>query len=292
MSIDLASQAMISKATFYEPTIDNVNKLVEYLASIVGKETSLSSIRQSILKTKWLHREKQLRSRSHVQAAIYFLKYLIKNGKQPFEGEDIKTVIADLIPYISTLDKSEDVSFIVVSTNTLPSTIHYKHAKWLFYKNQLPDARNRYNLDLMVLYVLRLSLEQRVLGFLGIDFVVARNKPVSLTKLLKIVKKLENVKYAEQINWDEIEWVYDWLNHYMHRHLRPYPWVIHQSFEILNSVLESSQIIRNKTTHLSFYASTIVQDEDKLQTEIEKEIVQMTPDAKIQWRNHREILKI
>lgn len=282
---------MIVKTCFEKPNRDNINNMIDYLNLTAKKSLSLSCIRQSILKTKWSERDTKLRDRSQILSAAIFLEYL--NKVENIDNETVKTVIADLIPFIMRLDKNEDTSFLLISTNSLPSTIHFKHAQELFYKNEIPDyEKNNYSLDILVLYAIRLSLEKRVLGFLGIDYITSNKTPVGLSKLFPIIKNLINIKYAEAVKWNEIEWVNNWLNHHMHRHLRPYPWVIHQAFEILNPLLlPSKNTYDNNTQHLSNYASTYVIDEKLFHDELLDKIEKSISSPAITWANNREIVR-
>lgn len=283
---------MILETTFRRPDYKNIVALIKYLISISGGRLKIACIRQNLLKTKWNSKIDTLMARCHLQAAATFLSHLIEKCDPNEYKESVKTTIADILPYIMEFDQNENCSFVLVSTNSLPTGLHYKQVEWLFYKNRLPDeTKNRYHLDLLILYGLRLSLEKRILGFLGIDYLLSHGKPVGLSRILPIVANLKNVVFDPNINWDEIKMVNDWLNHFMHRHLRPYPWVIHQVFEVLNPLLLPGQVSEGNTIYGSAYASTFVKDESKLQTEIELSLRNVFSDLKIQWANRREILK-
>lgn len=287
-----SKRTMILKTTFYNPSIINTETLVNYLNSISGKPLTITCIRQNLFKTKWSSRINVLMNRCHIKAAALYLTHLITEEKSLEFSESIKTTIADIIPYVKELDRNEDCSFILANTNTLPSSQHYKHARWIFYKNRLPDNSNRrYDLDVLVLYALRLSLEKRILGFLGIDYLLSNGRPVGLSKIILIATKLKNVKFDPQINWNEIMMVNNWLNHYMHRRMRPYPWGIHQVFEVLNPFLLSGRISDGDTVYASIYASTFVDDENKLNAEIQDSIKTLIHKSEIQWSYDRDILK-
>jgi|WetSurMetagenome_2_1015567.scaffolds.fasta_scaffold00004_9 hypothetical protein len=282
---------MILKTTYKDPSITNAEALADYLNSISGRGLAITCIRNNIFKTKWSSKDDDLMNRCHLKAAALYLTHLITEGKSNDNSGSIRTTIADLAPCVEQLDQNEDCSFIILSPNTLSSSIHYKHAEWLFYKNRLPeDSNERYTLDVLVLYALRLSLEKRILGILGIDYLIYKNKPVGLSRLIPILERLENVQYDSRIIWLEIKVVNDWLNHFMHRHIRPYPWVIHQVFEVLNPILLPGQLIEGNTKHFSLYASTFVKDEDNLHSEIEEKINSLLPSHEIRWLNKREIL--
>jgi hypothetical protein len=77
----------------------------------------------------------------------------------------------------------------------------------------------------------------------------------------------------------------------MHRHLRPYPWIIYQAFEILNPLLLPSSLVDGNTTHHSFYASTFVIDEDRFHNEVEHGILKAIQNAQIVWKPRSETLK-
>jgi hypothetical protein len=282
---------MILKPTYYNPSQDNINSLIVYLYSLSGRKLSVSFIRQNIFKTKNLAKNYELITRCHLQAAAIYLNHLIINVVPSDYEESVQTTIAEIIPAIRELDQEEDSSFILIATNTLPSSLHYNHAKWIFYKNTLPpEAKRRYEVDILVLYALRLSLEKRILGFLGIESIFSKRKPVSLSRLLPIVVKLKNVKYNSKIKWDEIIIVNDFLNYFMHRHIRPYPWSIHQVFEVLNPFLLPGKITEKNVIYGSIHSSTFVHDESRLQAEIEFRFREEFSDLKIKWLHHRDIL--
>jgi hypothetical protein len=61
-----------------------------------------------------------------------------------------------------------------------------------------------------------------------------KGKNIGLNSLIKLSKELKTVKYSKAVNWTEIEWINIWINHHMHRHIRPYPWVIYQAIELID----------------------------------------------------------
>ncbi|WP_431137974.1 hypothetical protein, partial [Psychroserpens mesophilus] len=79
-------------------------------------------------------------------------------------------------------------------------------------------------------------------------------KNIGLSTLIKVSKGLNSVEYSNKMDWTEIEWVNNWLNHHMHRHLRPYPWIIHQALEVLIPFVDPKEplVKSNRTIH-SFY---------------------------------------
>jgi len=285
---------MVLKKTYKQITEENCRELLTYLWSISGKRLSLTAVRQAIFKTSWKSEEIKHRNRCQVQAAAMYLEYLLEQPWSDKIKNDIKTLIAEVRIFVRDIDPEEDTSFVLLSTNSLPSTIHYMHAEYLFYHNMLPkDTDKRYSIDILVLYAIRLSMEKRMLAFLGIDYVETENGgPVLLSRLFPVIKSLQNIEFDEGVDFDQIKWVWDWLNHYMHRHLRPYPWVIHQAFQVLNPLLLPSNKVTPKTTVYSYYASTVIRDWHVLKNEVETAISQLVPGARIFWRSELELLNI
>lgn len=191
------------------------------------------------------------------------------------------------------LDSNEDTSFIFLSTNTQASAVQFDSAKRLFYNHQIREQyQSNYSTDLLTLYSIRLSLESRVRGLLGIDYATANGKNIGLSTLIKISKGLKSVEYSAKTEWTEIEWVNNWLNHYMHRHIRTYPWIIHQALEILKPfVAPKEPLIKSDRTIHSFSSATYVNDENVLENEIELNLQELYPEVKIRWLNKREIVK-
>lgn len=184
---------------FYNPSKENAKKLLDYLNAVSGKPLAISIIRENIFKVKWRAKENKMRSRCELQAAAIYLTLFLKDESLLNLESNIKTLIAEVVPYIKCIDANEDISFIVASSNTLPSAVHFRLMNQLFYKNSIPkDMSSRYDLDLLVLYGLRLSLEKRILGFTGIDYIYLegetklgkQERPRGLSKLFKVVKDL------------------------------------------------------------------------------------------------------
>ena len=192
------------KSAYANSTKENVELLVEYFQNIAGKTLTVSCRKQNAFKVQWKNEENKLRSRCHLQNAAEYLCSIIENYS---EGQ-IKTVIADIAKYIINLDDNEDVSFIHLSTNTLPSAIHFNIATILFNSHQIREQnQNNYNTDLLVIYSLRLSLENRIRGLLGIDYATNKGKNIGLNRLIKLSKQLKTVRYSKAVNWTEIEWI-------------------------------------------------------------------------------------
>lgn len=276
-------------SVYNDVTKENIEICVDYLHSIGGKELTVTCRKQNAFKTKWITREVILRCRCHVQNAAEYLQSIRDNCSK----SQVKVVIADIAKYIGILDPNEDVSFILGSTNTLPSAIHFDIAQRLFITHQIRDQnQNNYNTDLLTIYALRLALESRLRGLLGIDYATINGKAIGLNSLIKISKDLKSVKYSKDVKWDEIEWINRWINHHMHRHLRPYPWTIYQAIESLKSFVDPKEpFLAESRTVYSFYSATYVENEEVLHKEIESSLKNEYPAIEIAWLASREILK-
>ncbi len=268
---------------------ETLNSLITYFKEISGKPLTTKCKRQNAFKTSWLDKETRLLARCHVQNASEYLEFIREN----INKEQLKTVIADIVDFVRYLDPKEDSSFIILSTNTQPSAIQFDNAKRLFYNHQIrKQYQNNYSVDLLTLYAIRLSLESRVRGLLGIDFATSNGNNIGLSTLIKISKQLKCVEYSKETKWAEIDWVNNWLNHHMHRHIRPNPWIIHQAIEVLKPFVDPKEplIKSNRTIH-SFYSATYVNDESALKNEIELHLKKLYPEVKIRWLKKREIVK-
>lgn len=270
-------------------TNKNLDNLIAYLQEIGGKPLTTSCKRQNAFKTSWLNKENKLLARCHVQNASEYLSFL----REDIKRKQLRTVVADITHFVELLDPNEDTSFIILSTNTQASAIQFDNAKRLFYNHQIRrQYQNNYSIDLLNLYAIRLSLESRVRGLLGIDYATTNRNNIGLSTLIKISKNLKSIEYSEKIKWTEIEWVNNWLNHHMHRHIRPYPWIIHQALEILKPFVDPKEpLIKSDRTIHSFYSATYVNDESALENEIELKLKELYPEVEIRWLNKREIVK-
>ena len=126
---------MISKATFYEPTIENVNKLIEYLTSLVGKEISLFSIRQNIFKTRWLQREKKLRAQYFTKMrTIIFILFSIGTANSYCQPIKYNGVYESKIDDVYSTYIRFYADGIILKTTTESKSIEVIR-KWFNYEN-------------------------------------------------------------------------------------------------------------------------------------------------------------
>lgn len=273
------------------PSID-FDEVTRKLKAIAGKPYKIGFIRKSLLTSEWKEQEQNERARCHVQAALLYLETFVGSIDNPISQEKISATVADLEHIGKVLDGNLKLSNAILSTNTIPSTIHYKHAETLFYSRNIKrEDQSTYALDLLIVYALRLALEKRVNGLLGIDMLMdQKNIPVSLSKKLKMVAGLNQICYDQSVKWDEIRLANEWMNHYIHRQMRPYPWVIYQVFEILNPILLPGKIKYGSKDVSSYYWSTVVLNETLFQKEIISYLENNFPGYSAHWDEKQEVL--
>lgn len=290
----MSEKDKLLKAAFNSPDNKSVQSVIQYLDTIGGKKLKLPFIRQKLFKTSWNGSETRTISRCHLQAAIIYLNHLMSIKQLSDLTKEVKMVIAEIAPYIRELDNEQDTSFIIISSNDLPSFAHYLNAQELFYNHNIRvDYRNNYCCDVLVLYALRLTLEKRIYGIIGVDYILNKeNKPIPLSKIIKLIQRLKNIKFSSDIKWEEIEAVNKWLNHFMHRNLRPHPWVIHQAFETFDEILSAKTYKYDKGQIYSWYGTTVVENITEFEKEIDDVIRKEFPGCNITWLNNQELLII
>ncbi len=261
----------ILKTVYNSPDNNSIQSIIQYFDTISGKDLKLPFIRQKLFKTSWKGSEIRTISRCHLQAAIIYINHLMSIKQLSDLTKEMKMIIAEIVPYVKKLDIKQDTSFIIMSTNDLPSFAHSLNAQELFYNHNIRiDYRNNYSCDILVLYALRLTLEKRINGIIGVDYILSKdNKPISLSRIIKLIQSLKNIEFSSSIKWDEIEAVNKWLNHFMHRNLRPHPWIIHQAFDIFNEILSIKPYKHEKGEIYSWYGTTVVKNKIEFGKETE-----------------------
>jgi len=194
----------ICKKVYFNPeNSSEIDNLIDYLKKLGGKKLKSSRISHYLFKTEWKTKENPNRDKCQIQAAQQYLEFL--KSKKDNKAE-IKTLIADLIPYIERLDENENGSFIAGNSNIIHSTIHFHSAKNIFYNHQILESHQENHMsDLLSVYALRLSLEKKVRAILGIDLAKSNGQKVGLSSFIEVLMKLKTIKYSEDINWQEIK---------------------------------------------------------------------------------------
>jgi hypothetical protein len=282
------------KKVYNLPSYENLKELISYFETIRGKNLKILFIRHKIFKTSWKGSEIRAISKCHIEAAIIYLKHLASIKEESDFTKEIRIVIAEIIPFLKQIDNEQDTSFILGSCNTLPSFVHYTNAQELFYNHNIrEDYRTNYNCDLLVLYALRLTLEKRIFSIIGIDHITNNdNRPIPLSKMIKIVKSLKEIEFSSTINWIEIEATNKWLNHFMHRNLRPHPWTIHQIFKTIDNLISNKPFKNKNTISYSWYSDTVVKNIAAFEKEIKEILENEFPNSNVIWLNKSEVLII
>ena len=271
----------ILKNTFYNPTDKNLTESIDYLTTLSKTVFKESHRREFILKTSWKEKEFKKRDLCHVQSAT---KYFSDN-KDFLKQEQIKIVIADLSYFLKRLKAHQNFDFLLGNTNIVPIVINLKIARSIFTNHQIPgEHKDSYSSGTLSIYALRLSLEQRIRGLLGIIYAENKGRPIGLASLIKIAKDLKSVEYHQSINWTQIELVNKWINHFMHRALRPEPWTIYESFEILQPLIDPTfSLIKEGREYHSWHNAAFVLDADEYKNEVKTEIRRKYGEVKIHW---------
>jgi len=281
------------KQVYYSPNRDNLKSLITYLESLEGRKFKSTQIANYITKTKWKKKESKTLFRVHIQIITKYLKQL--NYDLSTDKKIIKSIIGDITEVFKIYENksNEDLEWIILSTNVLPSFVHFKQIKSLFEDKQLGCSVGKSNdYDLLSVFGARLALEKRVLGLLKIDYALVAGKPIGISKLINLVESLDSIEFHHNLDWKLIQKVNKWLNHYIHRQLRPWPWSIFQIYQYLDVILENGVIEKDGRTIYSFYYSTVVVDEKKLDEELRTKLSTEFRDISIKWRHVREAVKL
>tara|TARA_R110000737_G_scaffold161013_1_gene188879 strand:+ start:62 stop:937 length:876 start_codon:yes stop_codon:yes gene_type:complete len=281
------------KQAYYSPSKETFDALIKYLEELGGRKFKEAQISNCITKTKWQDKESKIIFRVHIQTIVEYLKAIeydfVKDEKL------VQSIIADITEVFKTYENSsvEDIDWIILSTNVLPSFIHHKQVKGLFRdKNIGCSVEKNNNYDLLAIFGARLALEKRVFSLLKIDYALIADTPIGLSKMLEVIETLDSIEFDDKLDWKLIMKINKWLNYYIHRQLRPWPWTIHKIFKFLDIILSSGVVEKGERKIYSFYYSTVVIDEQKLDEELESKMKEKFGDVKIKWSHIREAVKI
>lgn len=281
------------KQAYYTPNQETLNSLITYLETLEGRKFKSSQIANYITKTGWQKKESKTLFRVHVQIIIQYLKQI--NFEFSKDEKIIKSIIADITEVFKIYENTsnEDLEWIILSTNVLPSFVHFKQIKGLFNNKQLGCLSEKSNdYDLLSVFGARLALEKRVLGLLKIDYALIANKPIGLSKLIDLIETLESIEFNDCLDWKLIQKINKWFNHYIHRQLRPWPWSIFKIYQYLDVILENGVVEKNDRKIYSFYYSTVVVNEQKLDDELTSKLNEKFKDVRIKWGHFREAVNL
>lgn len=271
-------------------SIENVKSFIGETNQNIGTHLKYGGVFNLIFSKSWKERELQSLRKASIQGALIYLDFLIENESDNFE-QDVRNCLADLYPFYRDFFSISERS-LIFNVNNIPTALHYDLSKGLFYGNSIPEKlQKRSYLDLPVTYLLRMCLEGRIHGFLGIDYVRKGENSIPLSEVLKLTQKLTTIEFSSEINWDRICKINDWLNHYIHRNLRPVPWCIHLAFQELDVFFKFGMREIGTTKSYSTYYSTFMKDKDLFQKEFSILLKQRYPkeETMIKWSDLHEI---
>ena len=101
--IRITRRTMILRNAYYKTTSKNTQHLLSYLKRLGGK--TLKCRRTYVFKLRWKEIEVNLRDRCQVQSSCEYLKHILESQNINERPDDIKVLIAEIIPIIKTISK-------------------------------------------------------------------------------------------------------------------------------------------------------------------------------------------
>ncbi len=250
--------------------LNNLSTLIENLRP-ESRNLKESGLLKEILQIEW--KVSESRDKAFIQAALCYLEFL-KMEIEIIEGKELSThiknlkiAIEDMANYVNKINFKVNLSFIYGNTNTQPTPSQFDLLKSIFYKNNIPENRDKYLIDLVTVPILRTILESKVKSILGIDIINdSKNRAIEVSKLLGLISKSKVLKVHKSLELSNLNQIFEWLNHMMHRNVRPDVFVLHCVLQYLQPIFESSWI--EKDTRWSIYASAFVHDIAEYKEEI------------------------
>lgn len=245
---------------------------------------------KKILKTRWTKKEQSPRDEAIIQSAKEYFSFLFES-LQKNDGNDnsiinsLKTAFADLSFPLKRLDSTFTKNFILGSTRTQLTSIEFKLLKNLFYTNSLPATINRYELDHIIIPYLRTILESKIKKILGIDTLTdSKNQEIKTSKIIDILFKIGGVSLEKKsFDIEMLKLIMSWLNHHMHRNIRPESYIIHSVLNYLSPIFKPGKRELENSTLYSIDMSAYVEDKDSFQKEIEANLSIRHPGYKVIW---------
>lgn len=295
--IDMVENNKIARTFLNSLKLDN-NKIIksgslfkEYLTEISGSELSDNYILKSILKTGFKENEFDQISRCHLKAAANSLdRFLSGISNDTLKLKKIAPILEDLIcdlkEFIIRIDSKHDYSFLIGNTNSSSSLFYFDAAKYMFYNKALPENLTYDVTQNLSVLAIRQSIELRVKRVLGIDSLRTNsNQNIELSKLLKILNNLKNIKLDPIFKSEILNEINKWSNHYIHRGLRPFPWVTENVFEYISPIFQPGKHEKG----FGWYKSSIVNSQNEYRDTLKKTIEdEFGEDVKIIWSDRFE----
>lgn len=257
----------------------------------IKKELKPNAVFNLIFKKAWNEKELRSMKKASIQASLSYLEFLLNEHGDGFE-KSVRNCLADLYEYYIEVFSESHTSSWIFNVNNIPTSIYFQLSKNIFYQNSIPDKLQKGSyLDLPATYLLRLCLEGRIHGLLGIDYIRVGEGSIPLSDILKIVQNLKSIKFSSEIKWERITQINDWLNHYIHRNLRPTPWCIHYAFQEMEPFFKTGMREFGNTKSYSSYASAFLENKEVFQIELLNRLEERYPTKKIsiKWSGLHEV---
>ena len=281
-------------------SLKNNIEVEKYLSHIVDHLNGLSDLVKKenwifdhILKKSWGEKEIQNLAIANVAAARITLNRLLHNFPK-IDNEVLKEFCIDLICdiafWMKKVDPNQDFSWFIFNTNNAVSHSYQMAVRYSLYgideeKFKTYDAR-----FVNATLLLRHTIEQRIKGILGIDYIHGSNRPISLSIIIEVLSELSNIKPKAGIDLKRISKINDWANHYLHRGLRPHPWQLEWAENELSKMFFIGNTSDKRT--YSIYAAFETETLTKVREEFEFKLNKKLNDIRIKWRTDAEIYEV
>ena len=265
------------------------NNLLSYLNKYSGTYKP-NGVLSRILLIEWEEINISERDKAIVQSAINYISYFLKLVEKNDENLNayilnIKTGVADLKPTICRVDKNIDFEFLLLNTNTQQTSIQHKIVEYLFYKNSLPKNASKYDLEHLTVPFLRTILESKIKRILGVDILRnEKNLAIDLSVLLKILPELKSISLHKAYDPNILSMIMKWLNHFMHRNLRPESYILYQVLQYIDPLFSPGKITHKNGVLFSLNSSAFTNDIDAYHSEVENILSSKFPGCYIQWK--------
>jgi len=267
--------------------------IVDYLNGLSILDKKENWIFDHILKKSWTEKEIQNMAIANVAAARITLHRLLQKFPK-VDNEVLKEFVNDLICdiafWMKKVDPKQDFSWFIFNTNNSVSHSYQMAVRFSLYgideeKFKTYDARF-VNATLLI----RHTIEQRIKGILGIDYIRGSNGPISLSIIIEVLSDLCNLKPKAGIDFKRISKINDWANHYLHRGLRPHPWQLEWAENELSKMFFIGGTSDKRTR--SIYAAFETETLSKVREEFEFKLNKKLNDVRIEWRVDAEIYEV
>lgn len=196
-------------------------------------------------------------------------------------------LVADLKEFVVRLDENQHYSFIVLSINKSLALFYYDALGFNLFGQ--PDHSEEHNSEFALSTLLiRHIIETRIKSIIGLDYLTCKGKPVSVSEILKFFPHLKKLKSPYPINFEILQYINEWANHYLHRGLRPEIWQIENAYDYLLRLFKSGETtIKGKWSRFASFETPSLSD---LRKEFLHLLEQKYPENKVEWSHHAEIV--